>query len=153
MFWLTRIRSHSMAPALPDGRLALTRRLWRRTPVRRGDVVVVQSRELGQAVVKRVIGLPGETVRIEAGRVSIDGRALAEPYAAPSVFSDRYRVPPGHYFLLGDHRDKSSDSRSWREPYIERAALIGKLVGRGVSYPVPSGTPVPMITELPSARC
>ena len=133
MFWLTRVRSHSMAPALPDGSLALTRKLWRKTPIRRGDVVVAASPELGEPVVKRVVGLPGETVRIDAGRVSIDGRALAEPYAARSVFTDSYRVPPDHYFLLGDNRDASSDSRSWRQPYLDRSALVGRLVGRRVS--------------------
>ena len=135
MFWLTRVQSHSMAPALQGGVLALTRRLWRRTPVRRGDVVVVDSRELGQHVVKRIVGLPGETVALRAGQVHIDGRPLAEPYASRSVFSDTFHVPAGHYLLLGDHRDASSDSRSWRQPYIARAALIGRLIGRGWSWP------------------
>ena len=135
MLWLTRVQSQSMAPTLPGGALALTRRLWRRTPVRRGDVVVVDSRELGRHVVKRIVGLPGETVANEAGRVSINGQPLAEPYASRSVFTDTFHVPAGHYLLLGDHRDASSDSRSWRQPYIARAALIGRLIGRGWSWP------------------
>ena len=103
--------------------------------MRRGDVVVVDSRELGRHVVKRIVGLPGETVAIEAGRVSINGQPLAEPYASRSVFTDTFHVPAGHYLLLGDHRDASSDSRSWRQPYIARAALIGRLIGRGWSWP------------------
>ena len=135
MLWLTRVQSHSMAPTLQGGALALTRRLWRRTPVRRGDVVVVDSRELGQHVVKRVIGLPGETVTIEGGQVRINGQPLAEPYASHSVFTDTFHVPAGHYLLLGDHRDASSDSRTWRQPYIAREALIGRLIGRGRSWP------------------
>ncbi len=129
MFWLTRVRSHSMAPMLPDGSLALTRRLWRSTPVRRGDLVIVDPPERGEHMVKRVIGLPGETVAIKAGEVRIDGRPLAEPYARPSVFTGTYRVPPDHYFLLGDNRDASSDSRVWRNPYIPREALLGRLLG------------------------
>lgn len=80
-------------------------------------------------MVKRIVGLPGEVVAIRAGQVSIDGRALAEPYASPSVFSDTYRVPPGHYFLLGDNRDASSDSRTWRNPYVPREALLGRILG------------------------
>ena len=146
MFWLTRVQSHSMTPALRDGALALTRRLWRRTPVRRGDVVVVDSRELGRHVVKRVIGLPGETVAIEAGRVSINGQPLAQPYASRSVFTDTFHVPAGHYLLLGDHRDASSDSRTWRDPYVPRKAILGRIVAwpcarhlqglqRGITHP------------------
>lgn len=87
MPWLTRVRSHSMAPTLRDGQLALTTRLRRLSPIRRGDLVVVESAELARSVVKRVIGLPGETVTIEAGRVCVDGDVLDEPYAAPSVFT------------------------------------------------------------------
>ncbi|MDO5692124.1 MAG: signal peptidase I [Pseudomonadota bacterium] len=135
MFWLTRVQSHSMAPALQGGALALTRRLWRRTPVRRGDVVVADSHELGQHVVKRVIGLPGETVTIKSGQVHINGQPLAEPYASRSVFTHTFHVPAGHYLLLGDHRDASSDSRSWRQPYIAREALVGHVIGRGWSWP------------------
>lgn len=76
-----------MAPTLRDGQLALTTRLRRLSPIRRGDLVVVESAELARSVVKRVIGLPGETVTIEAGRVCVDGDVLDEPYAAPSVFT------------------------------------------------------------------
>lgn len=129
MFWLTRVQSHSMEPALPDSSLALTRRLRRTTPIRRGDLVVVDSRELDALMVKRIIGLPGEAVAIKAGKVSIDGRALEEPYASPSMFTDTYRVPPDHYFLLGDNRDASSDSRTWRNPYVPREAILGRILG------------------------
>ncbi|HMO48743.1 MAG TPA: signal peptidase I [Rubrivivax sp.] len=131
MAWLTRVESHSMAPALRDGVLALTLRLGHRAHLRRGDIVVAESRELGRRIVKRIVGLPGETVAFEAGQVHIDGQPLAEPYASRSVFSDLFHVPPGHYLLLGDQRDASSDSRSWRQPYIARAAIVGRVVGRG----------------------
>ena len=83
-----------------------------------------------QHVVKRVVGLPGEKVTFDAERVSIDGRPLPEPYASPSVFRGEYDVPPGHFLVLGDNRDVSSDSRSWPRPYTPRAAMRGRLLKR-----------------------
>lgn len=137
MFWLTRVRSHSMAPTLADGSLVLTRRLGRAARLRRGELVIVDSRELGEPLVKRIIGLPGEAVALKEGRVRIDGRALLEPYASPSVFTDSYRVPPGHYFLLGDNRDASSDSRTWRNPYVPRESIVGRIVRCPWERPLP----------------
>jgi signal peptidase I len=120
-----------MAPALTDGQLVLTRSLRPAPAVGRGDVVVLDSPvEPDRSVVKRVVGLPGEHVTFDAGRVSIDGRALSEPYASPSVFHGEYDVPPGHFLVLGDNRDASSDSRSWSRPYTPRAAIRGRLVRR-----------------------
>lgn len=131
MWWLTRVRSHSMAPTLTDGQLVLTRSLRPTHPVDRGDLVVLDSPVgPGQQVVKRVVGLPGEKVTFDAGRVSIDGRPLPEPYARPSVFRGEYDVPPGHFLVLGDNRDASSDARSWSRPYTPRAAIRGRLVQR-----------------------
>ncbi len=131
MWWLTRVRSHSMAPALTDGQLVLTRSLRPAHAVGRGDLVVLDSPvEPGRLVVKRVVGLPGEKVTFDAGRVSIDGRPLQEPYASPSMFRGEYDEPPGHFLVLGDNRDASSDSRSWARPYVPRAALRGRLVRR-----------------------
>jgi signal peptidase I len=87
--------------------------------IRRGDVIVFQSVEDPEIdLVKRVVGLPGETIEIRRGRVLIDGRPLAEPYVEDEN-SRLHRpfgpvtVPPGQYFMMGDNRDSSRDSRYW----------------------------------------
>ena len=127
MAWLTVVRSRSMEPTLRDGTLWLTRPFGRRT-VRRGDVVVADSAELGRRIIKRVVGLPGELLVVADGRTSVDGRPLDEPYATPSVFRGTFTVPRHHYLLLGDNRELSDDARSWQQPYLGREALVGRLV-------------------------
>lgn len=131
MPWLTRVRSDSMAPTLHDGQLVLTFRLRARSRIGRGDLVVADAPGLGLPVVKRVVGLPGEAISIRAGQVRVDDRPLEEPYASPSAFTGDYRVPAGHYVLLGDNRDASTDSRSWPQPFVDRAAIRGRLLAWG----------------------
>ena len=116
-----------MAPTLRPGQLVLTRSLRRTSPIRRGDLVIADSAELGRRVVKRVVGLAGERVTIAGGPVSVDGVALDEPYARPSLYRGEFHVPAGHFLLLGDDREVSSDARSWRQPYLARERLVGHL--------------------------
>jgi signal peptidase I len=115
-------------------------------PVKREDIIVFKyPEEPDRDFIKRVIGLPGETVEVREKKVYINGNALDEPYAhylepvaTPSEshevtsfdVRDRYgpvTVPPNHYFVMGDNRDNSQDSRYWgflpRE-YIKGKALI-----------------------------
>jgi len=115
---------YSPATALIDKTVAPSRE------VRRGDIVVFRSpAEPEQNVVKRVIGLPGESIHIEKKRVYINGKALEEPYAyfskpaqedSQNPFLDtrgdtmpQTSVPANHYFVMGDNRDNSYDSRFW----------------------------------------
>lgn len=125
-----RVESSSMEPTLRPGQRLVVRRLRRTERVSRGDIVLVRSPELGRVVVKRAIGLPGE--RIELGRdggVRVDGRLLAQPYARPARGpTATYAVPEGRLFLLGDNRAASSDSRTWREPYLPVEAVVGRVV-------------------------
>jgi signal peptidase I len=125
--WLTRVESDSMEPTLHDGQLAWTRALRHTDRLQRGDLVVVDSTELGRRIIKRIIGLPAERVVIRGGRVSVDGVALDEPYASASYFDGSFAVPDGSYLLLGDNRDAYQDSRSWENPYISRRQIRGRI--------------------------
>ncbi len=127
--WLTRVESWSMAPTLRPGSLLLTRRLRRSECVRRGDVVVLRSAELGRRVVKRVVGLPGETVVVGSRGVSVDRVPLDEPYVLENGGPEgSFSVPDGAYLVYGDNRARSSDSRSWRQPFVARSAIEGRWI-------------------------
>ena len=109
------VRETSMAPTLSDGDYFLVNKyLYHMIPPRRGDIVVLRrgAAEPSQYV-KRVIGLGGETLLIRGGVVSIDGRRLDEPYAHGGTFPDLgpYWLQPERYFVMGDNRTDSHDSR------------------------------------------
>jgi len=101
---------------------------------KRGDVVVFRSPDRPERdFIKRIIGLPGDTVAIDAatGRVYVNGLPLEEPYARGRTLCTSslmgcgpWVVPPGHYFVLGDNREQSQDSRSFG--FISEGSIIGK---------------------------
>ncbi len=102
--------------------------------IERGDTVVFWfPGDVSKSYIKRVIGLPGDRVRVDAGQVFVNGQALVEDYV-PEEYRDSSSwmggeekvVPKGCYFVLGDHRNSSSDSRSWG--YVPRANIYGKAV-------------------------
>ena len=98
---------------------------------RRGDVIVFKyPLDPSRDFVKRVIGLPGETVEIHRGTVKIDGKALEEPYLEERDLSSLgpVLVPPDSYFVVGDNRDGSSDSRQWGPVPLEN--IVGKVLVR-----------------------
>jgi len=101
--------------------------------IERGDMVVFwwYSEDRRRSYIKRVVGLSGEEVRIERGVVYIDGQPLKEDYV-PDEYRDQgnmepLTVKPGHYFVLGDHRTSSNDSRAWGRG-ISRDQIYGKAV-------------------------
>lgn len=105
--------------------------------IERGDTVVfLYPNDTSKSYIKRVIGLPGDRVHIDAGQVYVNGRPLAEDYV-PREYRDTISwpsdaqgvdrvVPEGNYFVLGDHRSQSSDSRAWG--FVPRGDIYGKAV-------------------------
>jgi signal peptidase I len=122
-----RVDGPSMQPNLYTGQFVLADKLaFYLGQPRRGDVVVVRPPVAPDVeFIKRVIGLPGETVTIAGGVVRVDGRALREPYiAAPPNYSGEWTLGAGQYLVLGDNRNDSSDSHIWGP--VSRAAIVGK---------------------------
>jgi len=127
--WMTRVTSWSMSPTLRPGQLVMTRRVRRASPLRRGDIVVAESAELGGRIVKRVAGLPGDRVHIDDYRPAVNGTPAHEPYAtSPAGPAAGFVVPQGAVLLLCDNRCTSSDSRSWALPYMPFDSIRGRLV-------------------------
>jgi signal peptidase I len=109
-----------------QGEIPYGKYLFQIEPVHRGDVVVfVFPPDPTKDFIKRVIGVPGDTVQVKAGRLYLDGQEVADPHAhfeippedrLPSSERDYFgplKVPAGHYFMMGDNRDRSYDSRFW----------------------------------------
>ncbi len=139
---LYRIPSGGMEPTIHVGDLVITKRI---EDVRRGDIIAFDyPLEPKTTFMKRVIGLPGETTRIQSKRVFINGQELSEPYAMhvdeqvypenpalPEPYRSRdnfgpYEIAANSYFTMGDNRDRSSDSRYWGT--VPRTMIRGVVV-------------------------
>jgi len=125
-----RVEGTSMQPELRDqDRLFIDKFFFRFEKIDRGDVVVFHyPRDPEKSYIKRVIGLPGDTVAIRQGRVFIDNQPIDEPYV-PRRYRDTRSmgelvVPPDEYFVMGDHRSISSDSRDFGP--VDRDLIYGK---------------------------
>jgi signal peptidase I len=130
-----KVEGTSMLPRLHDGeRIFVNKLIYYGLPdIERGDIIVFWfPDDPSKSYIKRVIGLPGETVQMRAGRIFINGKELKEPYLDPSLNAAPEDKPPTYvrphyYFVMGDNRDNSSDSRSWGlvpEKYIYGKALF-----------------------------
>lgn len=125
----------SMIPTLPEGAYYLVNKyIYYFTRPRRGDIVVVRQDVRTPEIVKRVIGLEGETLLIRGGYVYINGRRLKEPYALGATYPDfgPHRIAKDTYFLLGDNREESKDSRDFGA--ISLRNIQGK-IEPGVFFP------------------
>jgi len=145
-----RVDGFSMIPTLEDGEFVLVSKLnYRFGDVERGDIIVFHyPMDPEQELIKRVIGLPGDTVNVQNGIVSVNGQSLEEPYiAAAPAYSGEWMVPDGHLFVLGDNRNDSSDSHSWG--YLPFDKVVGKAV---VIYWPPPFWKVIVHTEIPAAQ-
>jgi signal peptidase I len=168
------VNKQIFAPAGKPG--SLSRFFLPYRDIERGDVVVFHHPE-PKYLVKRVVGIPGDRIRIEDGRVTVNGSPLSEPYvayepAAPNQFRDNFPgkvytdpnidpewwrqlqsltqngelvVPPGEYFMLGDNRNHSKDSRFWG--FVPRQAIIARPLVIYFSLKRPSSTDVQQVPD------
>lgn len=123
------VKGHSMEPAIKDGeKLTVDRNAFKNGVPQRADIVLFDW-EKGKKV-SRVIGLPGETVTIQDGAVYVGGSKLDEPYLAPGTRTEsatrEFPVPANAYFVLGDNRGQSLDSRAIGA--IPRESITGKVL-------------------------
>ena len=139
-----RVEGFSMIPTLDNGEYVLISRLsYKLGDFQRGDIIVFRppmypdapflQRLFGlpgfddnyEDYIKRIVGLPGETVRIASGTVYINGVQLVEPYiVVPSDYSNEWTVPEGQLFVLGDNRNNSADSHAWG--FLPEGNILGK---------------------------
>ena len=129
-----KVEGTSMQPSLEnDERVFINKFLYRFgiSEIKRGDTVVFwYPNDTSKSYIKRVIGLPGDRVELSTGKVYVNGQLLQEPYV-PDHFRDRSSMPekiiaPDEFFVLGDHRSSSNDSRQgWT---VARANIYGKAV-------------------------
>lgn len=132
IFILVTVPTGSMETTIMPGDRLYVNRLFDINDVKRGDILVFYSDEMDARLVKRLIGLPGETVEInENGEVFINGEKLEEPYAREARgAAQAYEIPEGKYFFLGDNRPISVDARYWSNPYIPEDKIIGNAAFR-----------------------
>ncbi len=121
----------SMVPVIPSPcRIIVNHLATEFSNIYEGEIVLFHfPDDPSKIYVKRVIGLPGDTIDIHNGHVYRNGEILNEPYLHGLVTEGTfgpYHVPEGHYFMLGDNRNISDDSRLWVHKYVSRSAIIGR---------------------------
>jgi signal peptidase I len=123
-----------MLPLIKNGQRLYVEQFDAKTPEKlaRGDILVFKyPKDPSKGYIKRLIGLPGDKVEIQAGEVWVNGSKLSEPYVDSKMnlsltLQPTVLVPTSSYYVLGDNRDNSSDSRSWG--FVPDELLIAKVV-------------------------
>jgi signal peptidase I len=129
-----KVEGTSMLPELRDQeRIFVNKFVYRIENITRKDIVVFwYPRDPSKSYIKRIVGMPGDTVEIIHGAVYVNEQLLNEPYVDPRFVDDRTYpavfVEPGHYYVLGDHRNQSNDSRMWG--LVPAKYIYGKAVFR-----------------------
>ena len=130
------VPSGSMRDTIWEGdRLFGFRLAYKFSEPKRGDIIIFKfPDDETQNYVKRVIGLPNDIVQIKNGRVYINGEELDEPYIKDYILDDgetyTYIVPEDSYFMLGDNRNNSKDSRYWVNTFVKKEKIVAKVVVR-----------------------
>lgn len=138
------VNGASMFPAYEDGEYLLTDKISYRMHVpQRGDVIVFRAPEAAQCpegtgcdFIKRIIGLPGDTIEVKSDSIYVNGTLLEEPYlpqgtpSRPGTYTQNgpVKIAEGEYFVLGDNRNHSSDSRTWGQ--VPEKNIVGKVFFR-----------------------
>lgn len=124
-----RVYNISMEPTLNQGYLLVVNKLaYKIGEPKHGDIIVFHYEgNKDQDYIKRVIGLPGDTVKVSNGTVEVNGTQLLEPYlSAPPAYEGMWTVPEGSLFVLGDNRNSSSDSHDWG--FVNQDWVVGKAI-------------------------
>ena len=124
-----RVYNISMQPTLHEGNLLVVNKLaYKLGEPKHGDIIVFHYQgTVTEDYIKRVIGLPGDTVDIGNGIVRVNGQAITEPYIADLPgYTGTWKVPEGELFVLGDNRNHSSDSHDWG--FVEQEWVVGKAI-------------------------
>lgn len=124
-----RVEGNSMEPSLHDGEFVVVNRLaYRWSPPQRGDIIVFYAPpDPSRRFIKRIIGLPGDSVRVSGGQVYVNQVEISEPYIlSPPRYSGSWTVGKNELFVLGDNRNNSDDSTSWG--MLPMNMVIGKAV-------------------------
>lgn len=124
-----RVYNISMQPTLHEGNLLVVNKLaYKLGEPKRGDIIVFHYQgTVTEDYIKRVIGLPGDTVDVRGGIVRVNGQAITEPYIAELPgYTGTWKVPEGELFVLGDNRNHSSDSHDWG--FVEQEWVVGRAI-------------------------
>jgi signal peptidase I len=134
VFQMAIVNQISMEPTLHEGHMLVISKInYSVGKPHRGDIVVFKDESENKLLIKRIIGLPGETVEIKNGQVHINGEMISPEYteAETSSFGQNvWEVPEGHYFVMGDNRPHSRDSRTDSVGFVDRNNIMGKAIFR-----------------------
>lgn len=127
VFFNVYVPTGSMIPTINIDDKVLVTRIHNYNNLKRGDIIVFNSDELKETLVKRLIGLPGDKIEIKDGIVFVNGEKLEENYVKnKDDYSGTFEVPQGKYFFMGDNRPISDDARYWENHYIDSSKIQGK---------------------------